>query len=78
MRRDELQQGPGTRRKMSSVLDMLNLRYQLNTQVEISNRQLDKQVWGSGERSRLKIIFCELTAKGSSQTTKVDELSQEE
>lgn len=74
MRRGELQQGPGIRGKMSSVLDMLNLRNQLNTQVEISSRELNKQVWGSGERSRLKRIFCELKAKDSSQTRKVDEL----
>lgn len=29
---------------MNSLLDMLNLRYELDTQVEMFNRQLDKQV----------------------------------
>lgn len=78
MRRGEFQQRARVRGKMSSILDILNLIYQLDTHIEISNRQLDEQVWDSGERSKLKITFWDLTAKGSSQTRKVDELTQEE
>lgn len=57
MGRGKFQQWAGVRGKMSSILEMLNLRYQLDTQIEISNRQLDEQVWDSGERSKLKIKF---------------------
>ena len=57
MGRGKFQQWAGVRGKMSSILEMLNLRYRLDTQIEISNRQLDEQVWDSGERSKLKIKF---------------------
>lgn len=57
MRRGEFQQRARVRGKMSSILDILNLIYQLDTHIEISNRQLDEQVWDSGERSKLKITF---------------------
>lgn len=43
----------------NSVLNMLNLRYLINIQMEILNRQLDISVCSSGKRLRLEIGIWE-------------------
>lgn len=63
MTRDEFQQEPRVVGMMNSVLDMLYSRYQLGTQIKMSNRQLDKQIWGS-ERSQAEDNILWVISKG--------------
>lgn len=51
--------GEKERRIHISILDMLYLIYLLDVRVEMSGRQLDIQVWNSGERLGLKIKIRE-------------------
>lgn len=37
------------------VLDKLHLKFLLDIQVEILSRQLDSKVWGSEDRSKMKL-----------------------
>lgn len=42
-------------RVRSSILDMLNMRYPLDSQLEILSMQLNIEVWSSGQSSKMYI-----------------------
>lgn len=63
-------------RVRSSVLDMLNVRYPLDTQLEILSMQLNIEIWSSGRVPKCRYKFDAISTQIIFKATRLYEMPQ--